>query len=153
MRPEWDDYFLGIMDAVSKRATCDRGRSGAVLVRDNHVLATGYVGAPRGIPDCDQVGHLMRHVVYEDGSEKDHCMRTAHAEANALAQAARHGVSTLGATMYCRMVPCLSCCQSMINAGVKRVVAQHPYQGGELSLNWFDVAGVEVHVVDDKELY
>ena len=86
-RPSWDDYFLEIADSVSKRATCDRGKSGCVIVKDKQILVTGFVGSPVGFAHCDDVGHLM-----EDG----HCVRTVHAEANALVQAA-HPVHDVGA--------------------------------------------------------
>lgn len=153
MRPGWDQYFLTIMDAVATRATCDRGRSGAVLVRDRQILTTGYVGAPSGIAHCDQVGHLMRKVVYEDGSEHEHCVNTAHAEMNAIIQAAKNGVSTDGATLYCRMEPCLDCAKAIINAGIVRVVAQYPYHGAERTRAWFKQVGIQLVVVNDKELY
>lgn len=152
-RPTWDEYFLGIMDAVAARATCDRGRSGAVLVRDRQILATGYVGTPAGIAHCDEGGHLMRRVVYENGETHDHCVGTTHAEMNAIIQCARKGVSTLDATLYCRMEPCLDCCKAVINAGIVRVVAQAPYHGAELTRSWFQTAGVEMVVMGDKELY
>lgn len=153
MRPSWDEYFLKIMDTVALRATCDRGLSGAVLVRDNQILATGYVGTPAGIPHCDEVGHLMRTVVYEDGSLHEHCVATTHAEMNAIIQAAKNGVSTKGATLYCRMEPCLDCAKAIINAGIVRVVAQAPYHGAEITRSWFEKTGIELVVVDDKELY
>lgn len=152
-RPSWDEYFLGILDAVAARATCDRGRSGAVLVRDRQILATGYVGTPAGIPHCDETGHLMRRVVYEDDSVHEHCVGTTHAEMNAIIQAARNGVSTLGATLYTRMEPCLDCAKAIINAGIDTVIAQHRYHGAELTRSWFQKTGVELVVLDDKELY
>ncbi|HWS49060.1 MAG TPA: hypothetical protein VN174_03360, partial [Candidatus Methanoperedens sp.] len=89
VRPSWDEYFLELADAVSKRATCDRGRSGCVIVRDKRILVTGYVGSPAGLPHCDEVGHLMKTMVNEDGSKSDHCVRTVHAEQNAICQAAK----------------------------------------------------------------
>jgi len=83
-RPSWDDYFLELADAASKRATCSRGRSGCVIVRDNQVLATGYVGSPAGLPHCDDAGHLMKKVIQENGEISEHCVRTVHAEQNAI---------------------------------------------------------------------
>ncbi len=112
-RPSWDEYFMDIAFTVAQRSTCDRAHVGAVLVRDRRILCTGYNGAPAGLPHCDDVGHLM-----VDG----HCVRTLHAEQNALIQAALHGVSTEGATAYVTHQPCLTCAKMIINAGVRRVV-------------------------------
>jgi len=100
IRPLWDEYFMNIMQAVSTRATCDRGRSGCVIVRDKHILTTGYVGSPPGLPHCDEVGHQMKTTIHEDGHQTQHCVRTIHAEMNAIVQAARIGVSLDGATLY-----------------------------------------------------
>ena len=96
-RPSWDEYFLGLMDEVANRATCDRGRSGCIVVRDKQIVCTGYVGSPEGFPHCDEVGHLMKEVVEEDGTSRMHCVRTIHAEQNAICQAAKHGISLKGA--------------------------------------------------------
>lgn len=86
IRPSWDEYFIEIMHASAKRATCDRGRSACVFVKDNQVLVTGYVGAPKGFPHCDEVGHQIKKVINEDGQISEHCVRTVHAEQNAICQ-------------------------------------------------------------------
>lgn len=112
-RPTWDEYFMEIAFTVAERSTCDRAHVGAVLVRDRRMLATGYNGAPAGLPHCDDVGHLMI-----DG----HCVRTLHAEQNAIIQAALHGIGTEGATAYVTHQPCLTCAKMLINAGIRRVV-------------------------------
>lgn len=112
-RPTWDEYFLDIAFSVAERSTCDRAHVGAVLVRDRRILATGYNGSPAGLPHCDEVGHLM-----VDG----HCVRTLHAEQNAIIQSALHGVSSEGATAYVTHQPCLTCAKMLINAGIQRVV-------------------------------
>ena len=83
VRPSWDDYFLNLADTVSERATCNRGRSGCVIVKDKQILVTGYVGSPKGLPHCDDVGHLFRKVIHEDGTVTQHCVRTVHAELDA----------------------------------------------------------------------
>jgi dCMP deaminase len=127
-RPSWDDYFLDLANAASKRATCNRGKSGCVLVRDRQVLATGYVGSPAGLPHCDEAGHLMKKVIQENGEVTQHCVRTVHAEQNAICQAAKRGVSIEGATIYQRMTPCRTCAMLLINCGVKRVVCERKYQ-------------------------
>ena len=143
-RPPWDDYFLGIADTVAQRATCDRGRSGCVITKDKRILVTGYVGAPAGLAHCDDVGHQMKKVVHEDGSETSHCVRTVHAEQNALCQAARHGIPVEGATIYCRMTPCRTCAMLIINCGIKRVVCERKYHAGAESETMFKEAGIEL---------
>jgi dCMP deaminase len=80
IRPSWDDYFLELAEAASKRATCGRGRSGCVIVRDRQVLVTGYVGSPSGLPHCDDVGHLIKTITDENGEASEHCVRTVHSE-------------------------------------------------------------------------
>ncbi|MFH1173220.1 MAG: cytidine/deoxycytidylate deaminase family protein [bacterium] len=147
-RPSWDEYFLGIMQAVATRATCDRGRSGCVIVRDKYILTTGYVGAPIGLAHCDEVGHLMKEVINEDGNHSQHCIRTTHAEQNAIIQAAKRGISINGATLYCKMTPCYVCAQMIINAGIKRVVCEKEYHKGELAKQWFKEAGAELVILD-----
>ncbi len=83
-RPSWDDYFMEVANSISKRATCDRGRSGCVIAKNKHILVSGYVGSPAGLPHCDDVGHQMKKVVHEDGAETDHRISTRKAEQNAL---------------------------------------------------------------------
>jgi dCMP deaminase len=144
IRPSWDEYFLDLANAAAKRATCDRGRSGCVIVRDKQVLVTGYVGSPKGLPHCDDVGHLMKKVVHDDGSVTQHCMRTVHAEQNAICQAARRGISLDGGTLYCRMTPCRTCAMLIINCGIKRVVCQNRYHAGSESEEMFRLADVKL---------
>ena len=127
-RPSWDDYFFEVCQAIAKRATCNRGKSGCVIVKDKLILATGYVGAPAGLPHCDTEGHLIKQVTYPDGTFSNHCMRTVHAEQNAICQAAKFGLALNGATMYTTMTPCASCAMMIINIGIKRVVADKRYQ-------------------------
>ncbi len=142
-RPSWDEYFINIMHAVGARATCDRGRTGCVLVKDKHIISTGYVGAPAGCASCDDIGHEMNTVTHEDGTVSKHCIRTTHNEQNAIAQAARMGISTDGATLYCGMTPCYTCAKLLINAGVKRIVAEKDYHAGARSKELFKEAHVE----------
>ncbi len=112
-RPSWDDYFLDMARLVATRATCPRRRVGAVLVRDRRVIATGYNGAVRGAPHCDEVGCLL-----VDG----HCRRATHAELNALLYCAAYGVSSAGATLYCTDFPCVDCAKALVQAQVRHVV-------------------------------
>jgi len=149
-RPSWDEYFVGIMDAVAKRATCDRGLSGCVIVRDKRILATGYVGAPAGVAHCDEVGHEMQEVVNPDGTRSQHCIRTAHAEQNAIVHAARFGVGLMGGTLYCKMTPCYACVKMIINAGIVRVVPTKDYHVADRTKAVFSEAGIELDILDES---
>ena len=154
VRPSWDDYFLELADAASKRATCDRGKSGCVIVRDKQVLATGYVGSPAGLPHCDDAGHLMKKVIQENGEMTEHCLRTVHAEQNAICQAAKRGISIEGATIYQRMTPCRTCAMLLINCGIKKVVCERKYQLAEESEQLLAEAGIElVYKYDERQEY
>ena len=113
---------MEVCDAISKRATCDRGRSGCVIAKDNQLLVTGYVGAPAGLPHCDDVGHQFKKMLHENDSVTTHCVRTVHAEQNAICQAAYHGTRLAGATIYVTISPCLTCAKLIINAGIREVV-------------------------------
>jgi len=149
-RPSWDEYFIGLMEEIGKRATCDRGRSGAVIVKDKRILCTGYVGSPPGIKHCDEIGHLMKKVIDDDGTERQHCVRTIHAEQNAIIQAAKYGIPIEGATLYCKMEPCRVCAMMIIGVGIKRVVCQKKYHAAQDTKEMFEKAEVELEVVDDK---
>ncbi len=154
IRPSWDEYFMKVADTVAQRATCDRGRSGCVITRDKQILVTGYVGSPKGLPHCDEVGHLFKQVTHEDGRTTNHCMRTVHAEQNAICQAARRGIMLNGATLYCRMTPCRTCAMLIINCGIVRVVCEKKYHAGTESEIMFREAGVElVYMSDDIMKY
>lgn len=143
-RPSWDEYFLEISRTVATRATCDRGRSGCVIVRDKQILVTGYVGSPTGLAHCDDVGHQMKQVVHEDGHVSQHCVRTVHAEQNAITQAAKLGISINGATLYCKMTPCRTCAMLIINCGIVRVFCEQKYHAGIESEAMFEEAGIEL---------
>ena len=143
-RPSWDEYFMELANAAAKRATCDRGRSGCVIVKDKQVLVTGYVGSPIGLPHCDEVGHLFKKTFHEDETITTHCVRTVHAEQNAICQAARRGIALDGATLYCRMTPCRTCAMLIINCGIKRVVCEKKYHAGEESEEMFKQAGIKL---------
>jgi dCMP deaminase len=151
-RPSWDDYFLEIAESVSKRATCDRGRSGCVIVKEKQILVTGYVGSPSGLPHCDDVGHLLKSLSHENGSVTQHCMRTVHAEQNAICQAAKEGISIKEATLYCRMTPCRTCAMLLINCGIRRVVCEKKYHAGTESEEMFKIAGVILIYKHDEVL-
>ena len=149
-RPSWDDYFMEVADAISKRATCDRGRSGCVIARDRQILVTGYVGSPTGLPHCDEAGHEMKKVIHEDGSSTEHCVRTVHAEQNAICQAAKQGISIAGATLYCRMTPCRTCAMLIINCGIVTVHCERKYHAGAASELMFAEAGIRIRFKFDE---
>ena len=149
-RPSWDEYFLEVMKGVAARATCDRGRSGSVVVKDKRILTTGYVGAPIGLPHCDDAGHQLKKVTHEDGTESIHCLRTVHAELNAILQAAKFGISLEGATIYSKMEPCATCAMAIINSGIKRVVCEMQYHASKDTREIFRQADVELVVNNNK---
>ncbi len=150
IRPTWDEYFLEVANTVAKRATCDRGRSGCVIARDKQILVTGYVGSPTGLPHCDDEGHLFKKVIHEDEKITNHCVRTVHAEQNAICQAAKLGIALEGATLYCRMTPCRTCAMLIINCGIKRVVCERKYHAGSESEEMFRQAGISIEFVFDE---
>ncbi len=149
-RPSWDEYFLQMADLVGTRGTCDRGRMGAVIVKDKRILATGYVGAPVGVAHCDEAGHEMHTVTQEDGTTSRHCIRTAHAELNAITNAARVGISVDGATMYQKMAPCYTCAKTLINAGIKRIVSAKDYHASSRAKDILKEAGVELEIINSE---
>ena len=150
VRPDWQEYFLKVMETVAERANCDRGRAACVIVKDKRIIATGYVGAPSGLPTCDEVGHLIKIAYDERGGQHKHCVRTTHAEANAIAQAAKHGTAIAGADIYIRMTPCLDCTKLLINAGIRRVVCRKRYHADHDSVEMLSAAGVELTVLSEE---
>jgi len=150
VRPTWDEYFMEITRAVAKRATCDRGRSGCAIAKDKQILVTGYVGAASGLGHCDEVGHQMKTMTHEDGSQTNHCVRTTHAEQNAIVQAAKIGVAINGATLYCKMTPCRVCAKMIINSGIKRVVCEKRYHSGDESEEMFRKVGIELDFFNEE---
>jgi len=150
VRPSWDDYFLNLLEPLGSRGSCDRGRSGAVIVGPGHtIIATGYVGAAPGQPHCDEVGHMMNTVIHEDGTQSQHCVRTLHAEENAILQCAKDGISVKDATIYCKMVPCYNCAMRIVRVGIKRVVAMKRYHADQKSVKLFRDAEVNLVVMDN----
>lgn len=142
MRPDWDSYFMEIAYVVAKRSTCLRRQIGALLVKDKHILATGYNGAPSGSAHCGEVGCLREQLGVPSGERHELC-RALHAEQNAIIQAAVQGISVAGSTLYCTTSPCSLCAKMLINAGVKRVVFDGVYPD-ERAMAFFKEAGVEV---------
>lgn len=140
-RPSWDDYFLQITDLVASRSTCLRRKVGAILVRDKRILATGYNGAPQGLPHCLEIGCLREQLGIPSGQRHELC-RAIHAEQNVIIQAARYGTNIAGSTLYCTTQPCVICMKMLINAGVAKIFYRDGYPD-ELSEQMLAEAGVE----------
>ena len=140
-RVKWSEYFMNIAKQVATRSTCERKRVGAVIVRDKTILSTGYNGSIRGMPHCDETGHMM---------ENDHCVATIHAEANAILQAAKNGVMIDEAEVYITASPCWICFKMIANTGIKKIYYGEFYRDEKI----FDVAkklGIDlIHIKVDQ---
>jgi dCMP deaminase len=127
-RPTWDQYFMTITRQVAERSTCLRAKVGAVIVRDKNILATGYNGAPAGLPHCTDVGCLIYRSTTPSGEVEENCFRCIHAEINAIAQAAKNGAGIRDAAVYVTHTPCIQCFKVLINTGIKRIFYDKPYK-------------------------
>ncbi len=148
-RPTWECYFMDIATLVARRSTCLRRAVGAVVVKDRRILATGYNGAPSGVRHCAQTGCLRQQLKVPSGQRHELC-RGIHAEQNAIIQAAFHGVSIKGASLYCTNQPCSICARMIINAGIKAIYYQHGYQD-ELAREMLEEADISVHQLDPSQ--
>ncbi len=126
-RPSWDEYFMEITKLVASRATCLRRKVGAIIVKDRHILSTGYNGPPKGVKHCDELGGCLRDKLNIPSGERMELSRAVHAEQNAIIQAAKLGINIEGADMYVTNQPCFICAKMIINAGIKRIVFDEPY--------------------------
>ena len=147
MRPSWDQYFMDLLELIKTRSTCLRRQVAAVIVKDKHILSTGYNGAPRGVTHCEKVGCLREEMGIPSGERHELC-RAIHAEQNAIVQAAVSGVSILGAEIYITHSPCVLCSKMLINAGIKRIIYKGSYPD-ELAMKLLSEAGVEVVKYDE----
>jgi dCMP deaminase len=141
-RPSWPEYFMGIARMVTVRSTCLRRHVGAILVKDRRILATGYNGAPSGVRHCEEVGCLRQDGSVPSGMRHELC-RGLHAEQNAIIQAAYHGISITGSTLYCTNKPCVICSKMLINAGIGTIYYDEGYND-PLADQMLEEAGVEV---------
>ena len=148
VRPDWDEYFMEITKVVAKRSTCLSRQVGAIIVKDRTILSTGYNGAPKGLTHCEKTGCLRRQMGIPSGQRHELC-RGLHAEQNAIIQAAWHGVSIKGGTVYCTNQPCVICAKMMINAGILRVVFDGAYPD-DLAANMLIESGLEICKFVDK---
>lgn len=147
-KPSWDEYFMDIAHLVAKRTSCIRRAVGAVLVKDKHVLATGYNGAPKGIKHCEETGCLRQQMEVPSGQRHELC-RGLHAEQNSFLQAALHGVCVEGASIYVTVTPCIICAKMIINAGVKEVVIEGEYPD-KMAMEFLEEAKVKVRKIERK---
>lgn len=140
-RPTVEEYFMEIASVVAKRSTCLRNQVGALFAKNKRILTTGYNGAPAGLAHCEQVGCAREGVA--SGTRHELC-RAVHAEQNAIIQAALHGISIEGATLYCTHQPCILCAKMLINARIKKVIYQQSYPD-KTALQFLEQAGIEAY--------
>jgi dCMP deaminase len=150
-RMNWDDYFMKIASVVAERSTCLRHNIGAVIVRDKRILSTGYNGAVAGAKDCLELGCKKDEMNVGSGIGAMEVCRAVHAEQNAIIQAALHGTSTKGATLYCTTIPCRMCAKEIINAGIKKVLTYSDYAGSLGSIDFLKENGVEFEKINRPE--
>ncbi len=142
-RLSWDEYFMQMAELTAKRSTCIRRNVGAVIVKDKHIIATGYNGAPRGLKHCDELGGCLRQKLQVPSGQRHELCRALHAEQNAIIQAATLGQSIEGGTIYVTHQPCVICAKMIINAGLSRIVVREGYPD-ELAKEILDEAGLEI---------
>lgn len=142
-RPSWDEYFMQMAELTANRSTCLRRQVGAVIVKDRHIIATGYNGAPRGLKHCSELGGCLRQKLQVPSGQRHELCRALHAEQNAIIQAATLGQSIEDATIYVTHQPCVICAKMIINAGMKRIVVREGYPD-ELATEILDEAGIKV---------
>ncbi len=145
-RPDWHTYFMKMAFLISERSTCLRRKVGAVLVRDNQILSTGYNGAPKRVPHCSQTGCLRQNISVPSGERHELC-RGVHAEQNAIIQAAVNGVSIRNAELYCTNQPCSICAKMLINAEIKTIIVSEIYED-KLARNLLEQASINVFHFD-----
>jgi len=139
--PTWDEYFMSVAKLVATRSTCLRHHIGAIVVKDRRILTTGYNGAPKGTVSCLEEGKCMRDELgIESGTRHEIC-KAVHAEQNAIIQAAVHGVSIDGGTIYCTHSPCILCAKMIVNAGIMRVISSNTYPD-HMAEKLFEEAGI-----------
>ncbi|MFO8061486.1 MAG: dCMP deaminase family protein [bacterium] len=149
-RPSWPRYFMDITRLVATRSTCLRREVGAIIVKDRHILSTGYNGPPRGVPHCDELGGCLRQRMKIPSGQRHEICRAVHAEQNAIIQAAKMGITVEGAEMYITTQPCFICAKMIINAGIKRIIMDEGYPD-RLAEEILEQAGVEVLNINDME--
>lgn len=145
-RPSWDEYFMQMAELTAKRSTCLRRQVGAIIVKDKHIIATGYNGAPKGLPHCEELGGCYREKLGVPSGERHELCRALHAEQNAIIQAATLGQSIEGATIYVTHQPCIICAKMIINAGIERIVVRSGYPD-KMSEDMVKEANLEIEML------
>lgn len=149
-RPTYDEYFMEMAHVVSKRSTCMRRKVGAILVKDKHILSTGYNGAPKGLAHCGEVGCLRQELGVPSGERHEIC-RGLHAEQNAIIQSAVFGVSIKNSILYCTNTPCVVCAKMLINAGVKEIIYAGDYPD-DLAKKMLDESKINIRNFNNKKI-
>jgi dCMP deaminase len=149
----WHEYFMSVAHLISRRATCTRGHIGAVIVRDHSILSTGYNGAPSGLPHCNETNCRIYRSTHPDGTVEENCVNTIHAEINAIAQAAKHGVCISDSDIYITASPCIHCLKVLINVGIKTIYYDKPYKIEHIAelLRLSGIRLVQVHVEESDK--
>jgi len=140
-RPDWDEYFMDIAHVVAQRGNCSRRKVAAVLVNEHRIISTGYNGTPKGVPNCFEGGCPRCSSEAPSGENLGECI-CAHAEENAIVQAAYHGIAVKNSILYCTLSPCLMCAKMIINAGIKEVVYETEYHFTQQARELFDCVGI-----------
>ena len=148
-RISWDEYFMEMAELTARRSTCLRRHVGAVIVKDKHVIATGYNGSPRGLSHCGDRGGCLREKLQIPSGQRHELCRAVHAEQNAIIQAATLGQSIEGGTIYITNQPCVVCAKMIINAGLTRIVVREGYPD-ELAREILDEAGLEINMLEKQ---
>lgn len=148
-RPSWDEYFMQMAELTAQRSTCLRRQVGAIIVKEKHIIATGYNGAPKGLPHCEELGGCLRQKLEIPSGERHELCRALHAEQNAIIQAATLGQSIEGATIYITHQPCIICAKMIINAGISRIVIRRGYPD-EMSRGMLREAGLKVELIGEN---
>ncbi len=148
-RPSWDEYFMQMAELTAQRSTCLRRHVGAIIVKEKHIIATGYNGAPKGLPHCEELGGCLREKLEIPSGERHELCRALHAEQNAIIQAATLGQSIEGATIYITHQPCIICAKMIINAGISRIVIRRGYPD-EMSRGMLREAGLKVELIGES---
>lgn len=149
-RISWDEYFMQMAELTARRSTCLRRSVGAVIVKEKHVIATGYNGAPRGIKHCDERGGCLREKMSVPSGQRHELCMALHAEQNAIIQAATLGQSIEGGTIYVTHQPCIICAKMIINAGLSRIIVRQGYPD-EMARDILAEAGIEVEMLEKQE--
>ncbi len=147
MRPNWQEYFMEITLQIARRSTCLRRQVGAIIIKDNSIISTGYNGAPILANHCENIGGCLRDKLNIPSGQRHEICRAAHAEQNAIAQAARHGIAIDGCVLYCTHQPCSICAKIIINAGIKSVFHLEGYPD-ELTKSFFEESGVSIKQIN-----